>query len=86
MQMVCNKKSPAEAGLCYLISGGLFRAWINSRMKVFTALTPAHAADSSADFHAAPVMSALIVAVFLAVPHWKQQYFHIKTGEEKTHA
>ena len=32
------------------------------------------------------LLSALIVAVFLAVPYWKQQYFHIKAGKEKTHA
>lgn len=27
------------------------------------------------------LLSALIVAVFLAVPYWKQQYFHTKTGK-----
>ena len=32
------------------------------------------------------LLSALIVAVFLAVPYWKQQYFHAKTGKEKNHA
>ena len=32
------------------------------------------------------LLSALIVAVFLAVPYWKQQYFHAKGGKEKTHA
>ena len=32
------------------------------------------------------LLSALIVAVFLAVPYWKQQYFHTKAGKEKTHA
>lgn len=32
------------------------------------------------------LLSALIVAVFLAVPHWKQQYFHAKAGKEKNHA
>lgn len=32
------------------------------------------------------LLSALIVAVFLAVPHWKKQYFHAKSGKEKTHA
>lgn len=32
------------------------------------------------------LLSAMIVAVFLAVPYWKQQYFHAKSGKEKTHA
>ena len=32
------------------------------------------------------LLSAVIVAVFLAVPYWKQQYVHTKTGKEKTHA
>lgn len=32
------------------------------------------------------LISALIVAVFLALPYWKQQYFHGKTGKEKHHA
>jgi len=32
------------------------------------------------------LLSALIVAVFLAVPYWKQQYFHAKGRKEKTHA
>ncbi len=32
------------------------------------------------------LISALIVAVFLALPYWKQQYFHAKTGKEKHHA
>lgn len=32
------------------------------------------------------LISALIVAVFLAVPYWKQQYSHGKTGKEKHHA
>ena len=32
------------------------------------------------------LLSALIVAVFLAVPHWKQQYFRAKAGKEKNHA
>lgn len=32
------------------------------------------------------LISALIVGVFLAVPYWKQQYFHVKTGKEKNHA
>ena len=32
------------------------------------------------------LISALIVAVFLAVPHWKKEYFHAKAGKEKHHA
>ncbi len=32
------------------------------------------------------LISALIVAVFLAVPYWKTQYFHAKTRKEKHHA
>jgi len=32
------------------------------------------------------LISALIVAVFLAVPYWKKQYFHSKAGKEKNHA
>ena len=32
------------------------------------------------------LLSAVIVAVFLAVPYWKQQYFHTKSGKEKRHA
>ncbi len=32
------------------------------------------------------LISALIVAVFLAVPYWKQEYFHAKTRKEKNHA
>ena len=32
------------------------------------------------------LLSALIVAVFLAVPYWKKQYFHGGTGKEKRHA
>ena len=32
------------------------------------------------------LISALIVAFFMAVPYWKQQYFHAKTGKEKNHA
>lgn len=32
------------------------------------------------------LLSALIVAVFLAVPHWRKQYFHAKTGKERHHA
>jgi putative ABC transport system permease protein len=32
------------------------------------------------------LLSALIVAVFLAVPHWKKQNFHAKAGKEKHHA
>ena len=32
------------------------------------------------------LLSAVIVAVFLAVPYWKQQYFHPKAGKEKKHA
>ena len=32
------------------------------------------------------LLSAVIVAVFLAVPYWKQQYFHGKSGKEKRHA
>ena len=32
------------------------------------------------------LLSALIVAVFLAVPHWKKEYFHAKAGKEKHHA
>ena len=32
------------------------------------------------------LISALIVAVFLAVPYWKQQYTHAKAGKEKRHA
>lgn len=32
------------------------------------------------------LLSALIVAVFLAVPYWKQQYFRAKAGKEKNHA
>lgn len=32
------------------------------------------------------LLSAVIVAVFLAVPYWKQQYFHGKAGKEKHHA
>ena len=32
------------------------------------------------------LLSAMIVAVFLAVPYWKQQYFHAKSGKEKSHA
>ena len=32
------------------------------------------------------LLSALIVAVFLAVPHWRKQYAHSKTGKEKHHA
>jgi len=31
------------------------------------------------------LISALIVALFLAVPYWKQQYFHGK-GKVKHHA
>ena len=32
------------------------------------------------------LLSALIVAVFLAVPYWKKQYFHSKGRKENTHA
>ena len=32
------------------------------------------------------LLSAVIVAVFLAVPYWKQQYFHAKSGKERRHA
>ena len=32
------------------------------------------------------LLSAAIVAVFLAVPYWKKEYFHGKTGKEKHHA
>ena len=32
------------------------------------------------------LISALIVAVFLAVPHWKNEHFHGKAGKEKHHA
>ena len=32
------------------------------------------------------LLSAAIVAIFLAVPYWKQQYFHGKSGKEKSHA
>ena len=32
------------------------------------------------------LLSAVIVAVVLAVPYWKQQYFHGKSGKEKRHA
>ena len=32
------------------------------------------------------LLSAVIVAVFLAVPYWKQQYFHAKPGKERRHA
>ena len=32
------------------------------------------------------LLSALIVAVFLAIPYWKKQYFHAGTGKEKHHA
>ena len=32
------------------------------------------------------LLSALIVAVFLAVPYWKKQYFHGGNGKEKSHA
>ena len=32
------------------------------------------------------LFSALIVAVFLAIPYWKKQYFHAGTGKEKHHA
>ena len=32
------------------------------------------------------LLSAMIVAVFLAVPYWKQQYVHTKGRKEKTHA
>jgi len=32
------------------------------------------------------LLSAVIVAVFLAVPYWKQQYSHTKARKEKTHA
>jgi len=32
------------------------------------------------------LISAMIVAFFLAVPYWKGQYFHAKTRKEKTHA
>ena len=32
------------------------------------------------------LLSAVIVAVFLAVPYWKQQHTHSKTRKEKTHA
>ena len=32
------------------------------------------------------LLSAVIVAIFLAVPYWKQQYVHAKPGKEKTHA
>ena len=32
------------------------------------------------------LISALIVAVFLAVPYWKKEYFHGKSGKEKHHA
>ena len=38
------------------------------------------------DYNYLKLLSALIVAVFLAVPYWKQQYFHAKTGKEKNHA
>ena len=32
------------------------------------------------------LISALIVAVFLAVPYWKSQHIHGKAGKEKHHA
>ena len=32
------------------------------------------------------LLSAVIVAVFLAIPYWKKQYFHATTGKEKHHA
>ena len=32
------------------------------------------------------LLSAVIVAVFLAIPYWKKQYFHAGTGKEKHHA
>ena len=32
------------------------------------------------------LLSAVIVAVFLAVPYWQQQYFHNKSRKEKNHA
>ena len=32
------------------------------------------------------LLSAMIVAVFLAIPYWKKQYFHAGTGKEKHHA
>ena len=32
------------------------------------------------------LLSALIVAVFLAVPYWKKEHFHGKAGKEKHHA
>ena len=32
------------------------------------------------------LISALIVAVFLAVPYWKKEHFHGKAGKEKHHA
>lgn len=32
------------------------------------------------------LLSAAIVAVFLAIPYWKKQYFHAGTGKEKHHA
>ena len=32
------------------------------------------------------LLSAVIVAVFLAIPYWKKQYFHGSTGKEKHHA
>ena len=32
------------------------------------------------------LLTAAIVAMFLAVPYWKQQYFHTKSRKEKTHA
>ena len=32
------------------------------------------------------LLSAVIVAVFLAIPYWKKQYFHGNTGKEKHHA
>ena len=32
------------------------------------------------------LLSAVIVAVFLAIPYWKQQYSQAKTGKEKHHA
>ena len=32
------------------------------------------------------LLSALIVALFLAIPYWKSQMFHKKTGKESQHA
>jgi putative ABC transport system permease protein len=32
------------------------------------------------------LLSAVIVAVFLAIPYWKKQYFHANTVKEKHHA